>query len=112
MKGESRSVFRSSPPTRGFFARTPPWNSCTKRGTQAAVSQWYCDRKAEEGGYQWLLPLFVTSENLSEKPDFVATLAPDETYKEYNVRTLLPPAYAYGHARAVSGRDPQFRTWA
>lgn len=83
-----------------------------KRGTQAAVSQWYCDRNAEEGGYQWLLPLFVTSENLSEKPDFVATLAPDEAYKEYNVRTLLPPEYAYGHARAVSGRDPQFRTWA
>ena len=59
-----------------------------------------------------VVAVFVTSENLSEKPDFVATLAPDETYKEYNVRTLLPPAYAYGHARAVSGRDPQFRTWA
>ncbi len=83
-----------------------------KRGTQAAVPQWYCDKNAEEGSYQWLLPLYITSENLSAKPDVVATLDPDEEYKEYNVRTLLPPEFAYGHARAVSGRDPQFRSWA
>lgn len=83
-----------------------------KRGTQAAVSQWYCDRNADEGGYQWLLPLFITSENLSAKPDLIATLDPEKDYREYNVRTLLEPEYAYGHARAVSGRDPQFRSWA
>lgn len=83
-----------------------------KRGAQAAVPQWYCDKNAEEGGYQWLLPLYITSENLSDKPDFVATLAPNEEYQEYNIPTLLPPEFAYGHARAVSGRDPQFRSWA
>jgi hypothetical protein len=83
-----------------------------KRGTQAAVPQWYCDKNADEGSFQWLLPLFITSENLSAKPDLVATLAPDEEFLEYNVRTLLPPEFAYGHARAVTGRDPQFRSWA
>lgn len=83
-----------------------------KRGKQAAVPQWYCDKHAEEGSYQWLLPLYVSSENLSEKPDLVAALDPVEEYEEYNIRTLLPPEHAYGHARAVSGRDPQFRTWA
>jgi len=31
---------------------------------------------------------------------------------EYNVPTLMPPEWAYGHARAVSSRDPHFRTWA
>jgi hypothetical protein len=83
-----------------------------KRGTQAAVPQWYCDKNAEEGSYQWLLPLYISSESLSAKPDLVATLHPDDEHQEYNVRTLLPPEFAYGHARAVSGRDPQFRTWA
>ncbi|MFC7761092.1 DUF3825 domain-containing protein [Catellatospora bangladeshensis] len=83
-----------------------------KRGNQAAVPQWYCDRNADEGSYQWLLPLYVTTEDLSIKPDLVATLSPQPEYAEYNVRTLIPPEYAYSHARAVSGRDPQFRTWA
>jgi hypothetical protein len=83
-----------------------------KRGAQEGVPQWYCDKNAEEGDYQWLLPLNFTSENPSDKPDFVATLAPNEEDKEYNIRTLLPPEFAYGHARAVSGRDPHFRSWA
>ena len=82
-----------------------------KRAPQSAVPQWYCDRKAPEGEYQWLLPLHITSENIDEKPDFVATLTPMDEYREYNVRTIIPPEWAYGHARAVSGRDPQFRTW-
>jgi hypothetical protein len=83
-----------------------------RRGTQSAVAQWYCDKNAESGGYQWLLPLHITSENISEKPDFVATLDPNEDYSEYHVRTLVPPEWAYPHARSVSGRDPQFRAWA
>jgi len=76
------------------------------------VPQWFCDRNAEEGAYQWLLPLHITSENISEKPDLVAILRPNDDYQEYNVPTLFPPEWAYGHARAVSGRDPQFRSWA
>jgi hypothetical protein len=83
-----------------------------KRSDSCAVPQWYCDKKAEEGDYQWLLPLHVTAETVDSKPDFVATLDPISEHSEYNIRTILPPEYAYGHARAVSGRDPHFRTWA
>ncbi len=83
-----------------------------KRAQQSAVPQWFCDRNAQEGEYEWLLPLHITSENISEKPDLVAILQPNDEFKEYNVPTLVPPEWAYGHARAVSGRDPQFRSWA
>jgi hypothetical protein len=83
-----------------------------KRWESCAVPQWYCDKKAEEGDYQWLLPLNITSEDVSRKPDFVATLEPIEEYNEYNIRTMVPPEFCYGHARAISGRDPQFRNWA
>ena len=83
-----------------------------RRGMAAAVPQWFRDKKAEEGGYQWLLPLFINSESLSSKPDLIATLDPHDEWQEYNVRTLLPPSWAYGHARAVTTRDPTFRTWA
>lgn len=83
-----------------------------KRGAQSAVPQWYRDKNAESGTYQWLLPLHIKSENISEKPDLVAVLHAMDEYQEYNVPTLLPPEWAYGHARAVSGRDPYFRSWA
>lgn len=83
-----------------------------KRSNSCAVPQWYCDKNADEGVYQWLLPLHITSESVDSKPDFVATLEPIKEHGEYNVRTILPPEYAYGHARAVSHRDPQFRSWS
>lgn len=82
-----------------------------KRGAQAAVPQWYRDRNASAGNYQWLLPLHVKSENISEKPDLVAVLQPLVEYQEYNIPTLVPPDWAYGHARAISDFDPQFRSW-
>jgi hypothetical protein len=83
-----------------------------KRAQSCAVPQWYCDKRQAEGSYQWLLPLYINNESLDAKPDFVATLEPNEEYKEYNIRTVLPPEWAYAHARAVSGRDPHFRNWA
>jgi hypothetical protein len=82
-----------------------------RRAMQSAVPQWFCDHRATEGEYQWLLPLHITSEDIDERPDFVAVLSPVDEFEEYNVPTIMPPQWAYGHARAVSGRDPQFRTW-
>lgn len=83
-----------------------------KRGEQASVPQWYRDKNAECGSFQWLLPLHLIHEDLSRKPDLVATLQPDDAYGEYRVRTLLPPEWAYPNARAISSRDPHFRMWA
>jgi len=83
-----------------------------RRGSQAAVPQWYRDKHADIGGYQWLLPLHINADDLSKKPDLVATLEPDDENREYRVRTLLPAEWAYPNARAVSTRDPQFRMWA
>jgi hypothetical protein len=76
-----------------------------------AVPQWYCDKNQEVGSYQWLLPLHINDEDISSKPDFVAAVDPNDDYGEYYIRTVMPPEYAYGHARAVSSRDPQFRSW-
>lgn len=87
-------------------------NLAHKRYESTAVPQWYKDKNAEKGGYQWLLPLHIRSENITEKPDLVATLEPIDEYEEYNVRTLLPPEWAYAKARAVSQRDPHFSSWA
>lgn len=83
-----------------------------KRAKACAVPQWYCDKKQAHGSFQWLLPLYINNESIDAKPDFVATLEPMEDYKEYNIRTILPPEWAYAHARAVTGRDPHFRNWA
>lgn len=83
-----------------------------KRGNSCAAPQWFCDKNADSGNYQWLLPLHVTVENIDSRPDFIATLDPIPDYKEYNVRTILLPEYVYGHARAISERAPHFRTWA
>lgn len=83
-----------------------------KRYKQAAVPQWYRDKNEQEGGYQWLLPLHINTENISKRPDLVAALDPVDEHEEYYVRTLLPPEYCYGHARSVSERDPHFRSWA
>jgi hypothetical protein len=82
------------------------------RHQNTAVAQWYKDKNADSGTYQWLLPLHVKSGNISDKPDLVATLDPVDEYQEYSVRTLLPPEWAYPKARAVSQRDPHFRSWA
>jgi hypothetical protein len=82
------------------------------RHESTAVAQWYKDKNSETGGYQWLLPLHIKSESISDKPDLVATLEPVDEFQEYNVRTLLPPEWAYPKARAVSRRDPHFRSWA
>ena len=79
---------------------------------EAAVPQWYRDKRAGSGTYQWLLPLHISHDDISRCPDLVATLDPDDTHREYRIRTLLPPAWAYPNARVVSGRDPRFRAWA
>lgn len=81
-----------------------------KRG--AAVAQWYRDKRADSGTYQWLLPLHITHDDVSGRPDLVATLDPDDAHREYRIRTVLPPSWAYPNARVLSGRDPQFRAWA
>lgn len=87
-------------------------NLAHRRHESTAVAQWYKDKNADSGSYQWLLPLHIKSENISDKPDLVATLEPLDEHKEYFVRTLLPPEWAYPKARAVSRRDPHFRNWA
>ncbi len=83
-----------------------------KRSGLSAVPQWYRDRNADQGSYQWLLPLHINSGNIDQKPDLVATLVPADTHGEYAMKTLLLPEWAYPHARAISSRDPQFRAWA
>ena len=82
------------------------------RHESTAVPQWYKDKNADSGGYQWLLPLYINSDNISEKPDLVATLEPLAEHNEYCVTTLLLPEWVYPNARAVSQRDPHFRSWA
>jgi hypothetical protein len=76
------------------------------------VPQYYRDKRAPHGNYQWLLPLYINQDDVSKRPDFVATLHPIDEHREYSIRTLLPPEWAYPNARAISARDPQFRTWA
>lgn len=83
-----------------------------KRADLCAVKQWYCDKNADEGNYQWLLPLHISEENIDSKPDLIATLDPRKEYSEYYIRTVLPPEFSYGHARAISMRNPHFSSWA
>jgi hypothetical protein len=80
--------------------------------SQVAVPQWFRDKNASAGGYKWLLPLRITDPDLSKKPDLVAALDPDNDSREYLVRTLLPPEWAYANARAViSSIDAKISHW-
>lgn len=87
-------------------------NLAHQRGSQTATLQWYRDRNAENGSYQWLLPLHINSSDLKGRPDLVATLEPDHANREYTIRTLLPPPFAYVYARTVSAMNPPFQQWA
>jgi hypothetical protein len=79
---------------------------------QVAVPQWFRDKNAEAGGYKWLLPLRFHDPDTSEKPDFVAALDPDTESKEYLVRTILPPEWAYANARSIIANvDSKISNW-
>jgi hypothetical protein len=66
------------------------------------MPQWYMN------GYNFLMPLFLTSPN---KVDLTAALMINETMKRYELKTLLPPSYAYANARAVVRSPVQFASW-
>ncbi len=70
-----------------------------------AVPQFY------EGRFQHVLPLYVTHDNYSKRPDLVATLDADDDRQVYTVRTLLPPSWAYGQVRAISTNISGFASW-
>lgn len=76
----------------------------------SAVPQWYCDKNEKVGNYQWLLPLRINDEDISRNPDFVAAVDPRDEHDEYYIRTVMPPRYVYGQARAVAGA-PRFEPW-
>lgn len=67
------------------------------------IPQWYME------GYNFLMPLCFSS---PEKIDITAALTIDNTMKRYQLRTLLPPHYAYANARAVIKTRSQFASWA
>jgi hypothetical protein len=70
-----------------------------------AVPQYY------KGRYQYLLPLYITHDNHSGRPDLIATLDEDADRHVYFVRTLLPPEWAYPNARAIATNMAQIRSW-
>jgi hypothetical protein len=76
------------------------------RGDEIAIAQWYRDRNANTGSYQWLLPLHIVNDDLSGRPEWLATLEPRDGANEYYVRTLLPVEMAYPHARVVGTHRP------
>lgn len=57
-----------------------------------AIPQWYWSQ------YQFLLPMSITN---NKEIQLVATLSPIIESKQYQVRSILPPEYAYAYARAV-----------
>ncbi len=73
-----------------------------KRADTDVVAQWFRDKNASEGTYQWLAPLHFYDRDPTKKPELVATLTPDNELKKYAVRTLMPTTWCYGKARAVS----------
>jgi hypothetical protein len=72
---------------------------------QNAVPQYH------RGRYQYLLPLYITHDNMAGKPDLVAALEEDSDRSVYVVRTLLEPEMAYANARCVATNISQFRSW-
>jgi hypothetical protein len=55
------------------------------------IPQWY------HGDYQLLMPLHITKPEV----ELMATLTPTPAQRRYDIKTLLPPHYAYAHARAL-----------
>lgn len=71
-----------------------------KRGD--VISQWYFEK------YQFLMPLYLKSPN---EVSLTATLEPLDDVKQYKVRTLLYPEYAYPHIRAVVKNRSAITGW-
>lgn len=66
------------------------------------MNQWYY------GKYQFLMPLYLKS---PDKVSLTATLEPLDDTKQYKVRTLLYPEYAYPHVRAVVKNRSAITGW-
>jgi len=66
------------------------------------MAQWYF------GKYQFLMPLYLKSPN---EVSLTATLEPLDDVKQYKVRTLLYPEYAYPHIRAVVKNRSSITGW-
>jgi hypothetical protein len=96
-----KSILPNLSPYQRFLILLGAISAAHRIAAQVAVPQWYRDKNAEAGGYKWLLPLRFNDPDTSLRPDLVAALDPDDNNKEYLVRTLLPPEYAYANARAV-----------
>lgn len=73
-----------------------------KKKESNVIYQWY------KGEYQFLMPLNLTNPRTVE---LTATLQPNPVTKQYNVRTLLYPNYAYAHARSVVKSYSSFVDW-
>lgn len=71
-----------------------------------AVPQYHHER-----GYQWLLPLYITHDDHSKRPDLVTTLSEDQNRQVYIARTLLTPPMAYPNARSVCISRVQISSW-
>ena len=107
-----REILPNLTPYQRFLVLYGAVTTAHRIAAQVAVPQWYRDKNAEAGGYKWLLPLRFNDPDTSLRPDLVAAIDPDETNKEYLVRTLLPPDYAYANARAViSSIDAKISQW-
>ena len=66
------------------------------------IPQWY------RGEYQFLMPLSLSDPS---KVELTATLQPNPSLKQYDVRTLLYPHYAYSYARSVVRSYTSFVDW-
>ncbi len=66
------------------------------------MKQWYYEK------YQFLMPLYLKSPN---EVSLTATLEPITDHKQYKVRTLLYPEYAYPHVRAVVRNRSAITGW-
>jgi hypothetical protein len=66
------------------------------------IPQWY------RGEFQFLMPLSLSN---PAKVELTATLQPNPALKQYDVRTLLYPHYAYSYARSVVRNYNSFVDW-
>jgi hypothetical protein len=82
------------------------------RSRVMAVPQWFCDKNAEEGGYQWLLPLHLTHPEPRGRMDLFAALVEERSRGEYRIRTLLMPVWVYPHLRALHLPGAQLGSWS
>jgi len=76
-----------------------------RTGSMDAVPQFY------RGRYQYVLPLYITHNDISKAPDYVMALDEDTARHVYVARTLLEPEMAYANARSVATSTAQFRSW-